>query len=439
MFNHDIRRAFARANTAPTQAFKDRLKARIVPDTAPRYFAHPFRAFALAGASLALVLGIATAFSPSNVNRVLAESIQNTFSFRADGFNHLKFAFSMDTPGSTASWTEELWSDGLHALSEHVFEDGRFGLSLYDVEKNLSCGKGAYQEYEPCNMITDVGGEAYGFSATRSAGTQNMDIVGVNIEYATDTHGDLYFSWITNEPLSNVTYIDTSDGPYGYISRTWNATYSWQNDSGQTVNRVTWFSENMTQSPFDEDTRSFLVQIQEIAPEDVGSYGAFQGSYVSQSPVYRIDLDAMTVTPVTDEWLEASRVEFDAKLISKNASTEALAREYEQAFSYALDIGAQLDDYTLIDREITETDGVTLEVVTYELGNEHPIIINVVQATRVEFVRETEKNIIRDMKLFSEAGTVIYHAELLIFEVADTAPENFFSVEAWNERASTVR
>lgn len=437
MFNRDISRAFSRANTKPTQAFKDRLRARIVPDAAPRYAGHPFRMFALAGASLMLVLGAATLLSPTNVNKALASAIQNTFAFSTDGYHHVKIAFTMDTPGSTRSWVDEMWSDGLHALTETTgFDRGAsfdWGSSYFDVPENIHCGIGIYQAEGECSSLNDVTQGSARFLNPSAATLMNIE--NVRVEHATDTHGDVYFTWITNNPLTNVTYIDTSYGPYGYMFGTWNGTYSWEDDSGKFVNRVTWFSENMTQSPFDEDTNAFLVQIQEIASENVGSYGAYEGEYLSQSPVYLIDLDAMTVTPVTDEWLTESRAEFDTKLIQHMASTETLAREYEQAFSVALDIGEHLNAYTLVQRDTTADS----EIVTYDLGNADPILINTVQAARVEFTREVATNRIREMKLFGDDGSTIYHVQLQVFEESAVAPEGLFSREAWEARVKKFR
>lgn len=438
MFNFDIRRAFSRLDTNPTPEFKAHLRARILPNvrhtTSDTRNLSPFRILTLSAATLVLIVGLTTLISPSNVNKALAEAIANTFSFNTEGFHHIKIALSMNTPGSTRSWIDEMWSDGTHAITEVTDPDAPFGWggSYYDVPNNVECGVGAYQAEHVCNPVHDT--QEWGALHNPTA-EKEMSIQDVSIEHANDTHGDLYFTWITELPLTNATHIDTSVGPYGYIFGTWNGTYSWQNDSGQTVNRVTWFSEDRAQSPFNEGTHSFLVQIQEIAPENVGSYGAYEGEYLAQSPVYLIDLDTMTVMPVSDEWLATSRAEFDAKLIRDMASTDAMAREYEQSFQYALDIGTHLDAYTLITHEIA---GDT-ETLTYDLDETHPIVINTVNADRVEFTREISTNLIKNMRIFSADNTIIYQVELLIFEQKDTAPEGFFTQESWEARVAEHR
>ncbi len=440
MFNSDIKRAFAKMDTNPTEQFKNHLKARIVPYSAPRFALRPFRAFTLAGATLIVAFGIFTFLNPANVNRAFASAIQNTFAFSVDGYHHIKIQMSMWTGDGDATTESETWTDGTRAIFD--FDGTNKGSDYYDKTAGMKCSYLSPESlYGPAQEPSCSTPEFLTKKMTNahSSVTEDMSIRTIAIEHADDDHGDLYFTWFTPRPLGT-TLVNVSTGPYGYEAGTFSGTYSWQNEMGDTVNRVTWFSENMLQTPFSNTSNtSFLVQIKEIAPEDIGSYGPYGGTPISQSQVYLVDTEHMTVTPVNDEWLEQSRTEFNQKLNALTVSTETIQREYESSFQYGIDIGNHLDSYTRISSKQQSEDGKDVEVATYDLGTENPIFINTMQAAHVEFTREVDTNLIRDMKLYSADGTLIYHTQLLAFEELPTAPAGFFTKEAWETHVTTLR
>lgn len=438
MFNRDIKGAFSRMDTKPTEQFKNHLKARIIPNAAPVRSFHPFRTFTLAGATLVLVFGVFTFFSPVNINRALASAIQNTFAFSVDGYHRLATQETRRFGTVEVTNSAEVWTDGSHAIFDYDARDigGGAGSRFFDQKNSLECAYDVHESEPSCHepeFLTSKMVNAH------SAETEDMPIKEIAIERATDTHGDMYFTWMTDRPLGT-TFASISNGPYGYEMSTFNGMYSWQNEAGDTVNRVTWFSDNMLQSLFSDDVEtSFLVQLKEIAPEDIGSFGPYEGTPISQSKVYLVDMQTMTVTPVSDEWLEQSRDVFNEKLVASTVSTETIQREYEQSFMYAIDIGSRLDSYERISTEKGIEDGKAVEYVAYNLGTENPIIIDVIQAARVDFTREVGTNLIRDMKLYSADGTLIYRAQLLAFEELPAAPEGFFTKEAWMEHLKSFK
>ena len=433
MFNHDIKRAFKRMDAKPTQQFKDHLKARIIPSAAPRSAFHPFRTFTLAGATLVLVFGVFTFFSPANINRALASAIQNTFAFSADGYHHLATQETRRFGTVEVTNTAEQWTDGTHAIFDYDARDigGSAGSRFFDQSKNLECIYDVHEGEPSCHEPEFLSSKMMN---AHSAETEDMPIKEISIERATDTHGDSYLTWITDRPLGT-TLVNIAYGPYGYENSTFNGMYSWKNEVGDMVNRVTLFSEDILQ-PYISDTpeTSFLVQLKETAPDDVGYFGSYNGTPISQSRVYLVDMKTMTVTSVSDEWLEYSRDVFNEKLLASTVSTETIQREYEQSFMYAIDIGARLDSYERISTEKGIEDGKSVEYVAYNLGTENPIIINTTSAVRVDFTREIDTNLIRDMKLYSDDGTLIYRAQLLAFEELPSAPEGLFTKEVWEAR-----
>lgn len=438
MFNRDITRAFSRMDTKPTQQFKDRLKARIVPDVAPSPAFHPFRTFTLAGATLVLVFGIFTFFSPSNINRALASAIQNTFAFSADGYHHFAVRETRLFGTTEVQNTAEKWTDGAHAIFDYDAKDigGGAGSRFFDLSQKLECVFDSNMTEPSCHEPEFLSQK---MTNVHPNATEEMPMKEVAIEHATDTHGDLYFTWITDRPLGT-TLVNISNGPYGYESSTFNGMYSWQNEAGDTVNRVTWFSENMLQSYLsDAPETSFLVQLKEIAPDDVGSFGAWEGTPISQSKVYLVDIKSMTVAPVSDEWLEQSRTVFNDAFAKKVVGTETIEREYESSFEYAIALANNLNAYERISVDRHTENGEIVEIVAYALGDENPIIIHTTQAARVDFMREIDTNLIRDMKLFSADGTLIYRAELLTFEELSSAPAGFFTKDAWETRVRASR
>lgn len=438
MFNRDITRAFSRMDTRPTQQFKDRLKVRIVPDAAPRPAFHPFRTFTLAGATLVLVFGIFTFFSPSNINRALASAIQNTFAFSADGYHHFAVRETRLFGSTEVQNTAEKWTDGTHAIFDYDARNigGGAGSMFFDLSQKLECIFDSAMSEPSCHEPEFLSQK---MTNVHSDATEDMPIREVAIEHATDTHGDLYFTWITERPLST-TLVNISNGPYGYESSTFNGMYSWQNEAGDTVNRVTWFSGNMLQSYLsDAPETSFLVQLKEIAPDDVGSFGAWEGTPISQSKVYLVDTKSMTVAPVSDEWLEQSRTVFNDAFAKTVVSTETIEREYESSFQYAIDIGNNLNAYERVSAEQGIENGKPVVIVTYDLGDADPIIIDATQAARAQFTREIDTNLIRDMKMFSVEGNVLYRAELLEFDELPVAPEGLFTKDAWTEHLKSFK
>lgn len=440
MFNRDIKGAFSRMDTKPTEQFKNHLKARIIPDAAPRRTFHPFRVFTLAGATFVLVFGVFTFFSPANINRALASAIQNTFAFSADGYHHLKIEIGMIAQGSEDVHTTELWTDGTHAIIDYS-NPTNTGSAYYDQAQGVQCDyrspESIYDPHEPSceapQFLTEKMTNAH------STPTADMPIKEIAIESAADTHGDLYFTWTTDRPLST-TFASISSGPYGYETSTFNGMYSWQNEAGDTVNRVTWFSQDMLQSPFSSTPEtSFLVQLKETAPDDVGYAGPYAGTPISQSKVYLVDTTSMTVTPVSDDWLDQSRKTFDDKMLASTVSTETIQREYESSFQYAIDIGNNLNTYARLSTDRTTVDGTALEVDVYDLSAADPFIIDTTAAAKAEFTREVDTNLIRDMKLYSADGAVIYHVQLKTFEELPSAPAGFFSKDAWTSHVEGLK
>ncbi len=439
MFNRDIKGAFSRMDTKPTEQFKHHLKARIIPDAAPARAFHPFRAFTLAGATLVLVFGVFTFFSPANINRALASAIQNTFAFSADGYHHLKIEIGMIAQGSKDTSTTEVWTNGTHAVIDYS-NPTNTGSEYFDQPQGVACDYrspvSVYDAHEPSCKTPEFLTEK--MINAHSAATADMPIKEIAIESATDTHGDTYLTWITHRPLGT-TLLSISSGPYGYEMSEFNGMYSWQNEAGDTVNRVTLHSEDILQPMFFAAETSFLVQLKEIAPEDIGSAGPFVGEALSQSPVYLVDTTSMTVTPVSDEWLEQSRKTFDDKMFASMVSTETIQREYESSFQYAIDIGNNLNTYTRLSTDRTTVDGTALEVDVYDLGNTDPIIIDTTSAAKAEFTREVDTNLIRDMKLYSADGTAIYHVQLQTFEELPSAPAGFFTKDAWMNHVRALK
>jgi len=438
MFNRDIKGAFSRMDTKPTEQFKNHLKARIIPVAAPIRAFHPFRVFTLAGATLVLVFGVFAFFGPTNINRALASAIQNTFAFRADGYHHLAIQETRRFGTVEVTNTAEQWTDGSHAIFDYDARDigGSAGSRFFDQNNSTECIYDIYDDEVSCEepeFLTSKMMNAH------FGGTADMPIKDISVENARDTHGDMYFTWITDRPL-NTTLVNISNGPYGYQMSTFNGMYSWQNEAGDMVNRVTWFSDDMLQSLFsDVAETSFLVQLKEIATEDIGSFGPYDGTPISQSPVYLVDTQSITVTPVSDEWLEHSRDVMNEKFIASTVSTETIRREYEQSFMFAIDIGTRLNSYERISIEKGIEAGKAVEYVVYDLGSENPIIINTTLAARVEFTREVDTNLICDVKLYSADGTLIYRAQLLAFEEQSTAPDGFFTKDAWMNHVQALR
>ncbi len=173
---------------------------------------------------------------------------------------------------------------------------------------------------------------------------------------------------------------------------------------------------------------------------------SYVGTPDAQSQVYRLDTVSKTVTAVEDSELQTSRKAYTQNFIAQAASPERIQEQYESAFTSLLEIANRLDTYQDVSTTTGEQDGRRLQYVIYNLSNQGPVLIdpnvisaNGIAASKAEFARDIESNLILWAKLYDNQGQLIYHVEVQAFDEQPTAPENILTLEAWKAHTATLK
>lgn len=432
MFNRDIHNFFRKADVRPSNEFRATLRNRMLAEQASQPAAQRFPWLRLASASLATLaigaLAVSLVFGPQNSNAALAEAIRNTFGISEEGYHHQKMINYGNYDGHEMEETTEYWQyNGTIIMDTTVAKgDGVPFTSQYlSANDDMVCTS-RLDDAPTCAT------PQLPFDDELVNG-DTLEIIEITTQAATDTHGDMYLTWITDHQLKDsIIRISDPDGA-GFIVSYWHGTYSWIDDQGRYVNRVTLRQDSMLQSAITQSS-SFLVQLVEIEPTDTST--KLDSAILGESPVYRIETGDWTVVTVSDDQLDNIRETTRQRYVDNMTSVETIRRQYENSFFSVFSIQENLDHHKLVDTEQIEVNGHAVDVLTYALDSEYGFYIQTTPATEAQFAIDTETNTILWYTMKDAEDNVLQHAELLLQEERPTAPEGIFDLEAWKARVT---
>jgi hypothetical protein len=381
-------------NTAPTN------RLRVISSYVSE---HPF-SISLASGIAIVVLVIVAQLSPAVLhtpaNAVLAESLQNTL-YPIDS-SELRYQQITSQLGRI-----RVWQNG-----QNVRFDDLFGSTLYSSIDNQTC----HFEYNSEKKIQCTVGFDSGENEPLIPG-ELLSVSGLTIEKAQDTHGDLYITWTTDESLQKPA-IHISTGRSGFTDMEWEGVYSWVDDNGHYVNRITLFSEDLRNNTHVGNPALHLVQISN-GPET--------------SRVYEINLDSLAVREVQTDELDTLREEYK-KNSQKEFINGAIERTYEFHFMKALYIYERVDELgepTSVTEE--EYKGQSVLRMKYTLTNAFFSEEEPLPDPSIEFIISKNDNTILEYTFWRGNEAVEQTQIDETKTITDIPSEDFFSVNYWKK------
>lgn len=352
-------------------------------------------------------------------NAALAKAMEKTFALeKTDGFYHQKIVSTRWEYGDShqgresQEWFAEFWTNGTSARFDFDYGTSGFTSTLLPEDYKGTC----YFSNTPTDPApghdTECNDELFMSHAPGSVpltAENTLNVQNVTLESANDTHGDLYFTWQSDNDQSASGMIIS---PNGYDGNSFVGAYSWKNDDGSYTNRVTLWEDSL--KGFIDGYPYVILQIR------------LDGK---QSAAYRIDLRTLEVTTLSDENLDAYRKTFQEMGEEFIRGVETLHTAYQQNFSRALEMQRYIDEQRIVPSSIQNT--LANKILTYQLTG--PEIQDSYGTPAILAIYTISQNTgaITAFEVQSTSGERLEFSRVVESTKVPTAPKHFFTIDSW--------